>query len=154
MTGLVIGKFCPLHLGHDFLITRALAECSETTVVVCGSKTHPYSLEQRLAWVGDAYPQARVLGLDQDAFDYQNEAAWVSALQALLGTMPDCYFTSETNGPRYAELLGTKYQIVDTDRAAFPVSASKINADPEQYAHFLHSVVREEIEGSVATLPS
>jgi cytidyltransferase-like protein len=37
--GLVIGKFMPLHRGHQLLIDAALAECDDVTVVVYDS--HP-----------------------------------------------------------------------------------------------------------------
>ena len=32
--GLVIGKFMPLHRGHQLLIDAALADCDDVTVVV------------------------------------------------------------------------------------------------------------------------
>ena len=31
--GLVVGKFCPLHLGHELLIRRAQTECEELVVL-------------------------------------------------------------------------------------------------------------------------
>lgn len=31
--GLVVGKFCPLHLGHELLINRAQEACEELLLV-------------------------------------------------------------------------------------------------------------------------
>jgi cytidyltransferase-like protein len=50
--GLVVGKFCPLHLGHELLIRRAQAECDELLVL---SYTKPgfdgYDRERRSGWL-------------------------------------------------------------------------------------------------------
>ncbi len=31
--GLVVGKFCPLHLGHELLINRARSQCDDLIVL-------------------------------------------------------------------------------------------------------------------------
>src|SRR5690349_18233505 len=73
--GLVIGKFMPLHHGHELLIETALAECDDVTVVVydsdvaggTGSDSASDSglaampLGLRLGWVRDLYPQLEQL---------------------------------------------------------------------------------------------
>src|SRR5438874_13709789 len=66
--GLVIGKFMPLHRGHQLLIDAALADCDDVSVVVYDSRPAvrypPMPLEERLRWVTQLYPQLeQVVGL-------------------------------------------------------------------------------------------
>ena len=57
--GLVLGKFAPLHRGHELVIRRALAECAE---VVLLSWTNPElpgcSAERRERWLAARFPEA------------------------------------------------------------------------------------------------
>ncbi len=50
--GLVIGRFQPFHLGHKYLIEKALELCEEIIIVVCGPEmkndNNPYNYEERL----------------------------------------------------------------------------------------------------------
>jgi HTH-type transcriptional regulator, transcriptional repressor of NAD biosynthesis genes len=72
--GLVVGKFCPLHRGHQYLIETALAQCERVIVV---SYTKPdfqgYDRAKRQKWLDTLYPQAKCLVVD-DAWlkDYKN----------------------------------------------------------------------------------
>jgi cytidyltransferase-like protein len=63
--GLVVGKFCPLHRGHEFLIQRAQAECDDVLVV---SYTKPgfdgYDCARREQWIRTLFPELQVLCLD------------------------------------------------------------------------------------------
>ncbi len=56
MRGLVIGRFQPLHKGHEALIKRAIEDCVHVIVGIGSSQakrssTNPYSLEERIAMV-------------------------------------------------------------------------------------------------------
>jgi NadR type nicotinamide-nucleotide adenylyltransferase len=137
MTGFVIGKFCPPHLGHDHLIKVAREQVDDLTIVVCGKKSQAIDPLLRLEWLTQAYPKARVLLLNQDSFDDTQEEAWTMATKAVLGTMPDLMFSSETYGDHYAQLLGCRHILVDKDRLTVPVSASKILENPREYQGFL-----------------
>ncbi|MCL2346548.1 MAG: adenylyltransferase/cytidyltransferase family protein, partial [Desulfobulbus sp.] len=63
--GLVVGKFCPLHLGHEFLIGRAKALCDELIVL---SYTEPgfdgYDSSRRENWLKARFPDVISLALD------------------------------------------------------------------------------------------
>src|SRR5215831_12179430 len=63
--GLVIGKFMPLHRGHELVIDTAAAECDDVTVVVYDSEVAgasvPMPLDLRLGWVRELYPRLEQL---------------------------------------------------------------------------------------------
>jgi NadR type nicotinamide-nucleotide adenylyltransferase len=61
---------------------------------------------------------------------------------ALLGRSPDVVFTSEDYGPRYAAAMGARHVAVDPDRRRYPVSGTKVRADPWRHAGFLAPCVR------------
>ncbi|MBL9195350.1 MAG: AAA family ATPase [Opitutaceae bacterium] len=61
-TGLVVGKFCPLHRGHEYVLNHARARCEEVVVI---SYTRPELAgcepERREAWLAACCPWARRL---------------------------------------------------------------------------------------------
>lgn len=63
--GLVVGKFCPLHLGHELLIETALSRCDELLVI---SYTKPAfercEAAARERWLRERFPSVRLLVLD------------------------------------------------------------------------------------------
>jgi HTH-type transcriptional repressor of NAD biosynthesis genes len=40
VTGLVVGKFCPLHKGHEYLIKSALEQCEKVIVISYTSESY------------------------------------------------------------------------------------------------------------------
>ncbi len=129
-TSLVVGKFAPLHLGHELLIRRALTE-SERLVII--SYTRPEfdgcapAVRQR--WLEQRFPTARVCVLSDEAlaatplaahgFDRipDNDAAesihrrFVAAVCVHhLGVQVDAVFTSEDYGDGFASELTLYYR--------------------------------------------
>ena len=128
--GLVVGKFCPLHRGHMFLIQTALARCDALLVI---SYTNPgfdrCGPAARQAWLDELFPQVRSLVLDDailarlcrerglpqrrlphndaDPAVQREFTAWVS--WALCDTRADAVFTSEAYGDGFAADLGAWY---------------------------------------------
>src|SRR5205085_2049876 len=110
---LVIGKFMPLHRGHQLLIDVALAECDDVTVVVYDSRPAgaypPMPLGRRLGWVTRLYPQLeQVVGLPDPLETPANEdpvnAPVYAAQLAFLGRF-DRFYSSEPTYERFARLL-------------------------------------------------
>ena len=128
--GLIVGKFCPLHRGHMFLIQTALDACDSLLVI---SYTNPEfdrcGPAVRQAWLDALFPQVRSLVLDDailarlclarglplrrlphnddDPTVHREFTAWVS--WALCGTRADAVFTSEDYGDGFAADLGAWY---------------------------------------------
>lgn len=67
--GLVVGKFCPLHRGHELVIDTALNQCDEVLLI---SYTRPAfehcAADARERWLAERFPQARLLVLDDGRF--------------------------------------------------------------------------------------
>lgn len=60
--GLVVGKFAPLHRGHEMVIRRALEECNEVIVMTYGGPEFPgCELEKRRGWLSALFPTVRVV---------------------------------------------------------------------------------------------
>lgn len=127
-TGLVVGKFCPLHRGHQLLLDQARLQCDRLVVI---SYTRPEfagcAPELRERWLATLYPDAVRFVLDDerlaehclrlgiahtrlphnDASDdvHRRFVAWL--LEVLLRVQVDAVFTSEAYGEGFAAALTT-----------------------------------------------
>jgi HTH-type transcriptional repressor of NAD biosynthesis genes len=156
--GLVIGKFMPLHRGHQLLIDAALADCDDVTVVVYDSRPPgrypPMPLEKRLGWVTQLYPQLeQVVGLPDPLEapaneDPTNAAVYASQL-AFLGTF-DRFYSSEPAYERFAGLLGAEHVVLDASRELVPVSGTLVRADPYRYRALMSPLVYSSLVRRVA----
>ncbi len=59
--GLTLGKFAPLHKGHQFMIETALQEVDELIVVIYETKVTPIPHHVRANWIRRLYPEVRVI---------------------------------------------------------------------------------------------
>lgn len=162
--GLVVGKFCPLHRGHELVIGTASAQC-EAVVVISYTKPEFAGAEphRRERWLRERFPAATVLVLDDerlvqhcrarglprrvlpdnDAADdvHRDFVAWLCTL--LLGQTVDAVFTSEAYGPGFAQVLArsfghpVQHVSVDPARRAFPASGTAVRADVHGLRHLL-----------------
>ncbi len=170
-TGLIVGKFCPLHKGHQYLIEAALKAC-EHVVIVSYAKPEYNGCEshKREHWLKTLYPNATRLVLDDewlkanpsthwlevphdDAPDdtHRNFTAW--ACFDVLGHMPDAVFTSEDYGDGFCDVLSKYFKVrnsearevthicVDKARTAVPISGTRIRQAPLNYRKFLSDIV-------------
>ena len=123
MRGLIIGRFLPLHRGHQYLIDTALTIVSHLTICVRDTQDATIPLTTRMAWLKEMYPEAQVIGMP-DLEDDLDTQAWVTHTQSFLGFTPDIFFSSETYGDDFAKILGIRHFMVDQARLAFPVYAA------------------------------
>jgi nicotinamide riboside kinase len=147
--GLVLGKFYPPHAGHHHLIRTAAARCRRVTVVVLASSVESIPLADRVDWLRAEHRAdegVRVVGdLDEHPVDYDDAAVWdahvdvtaAAVVRACLavGEPPeaaavDAVFSSEPYGHELARRFGAVAEVVDVDRAAFPISGRAVRADP------------------------
>lgn len=115
MSGLVIGKFYPLHRGHQDLIEFAIDELGEDplglTVLVCDSRglyTPEIPAHERASWIRRLYPEVNVevipdIGDDPDPL--LNSRRWAEHVAEFLHYVPEVVFTSEEYGKRFAHEL-------------------------------------------------
>ncbi len=126
--GLVVGKFAPLHRGHELVIRRALAECDEVVVVSYSNPELPgYPAELRERWLEALFPGVRSLVVTGERLrEWVPPGAGPTEVPAnggpeiddrrfcgflcrqVLGATVDAVFTSEDYGDGFAEEL-TRY---------------------------------------------
>ena len=143
--GLVIGKFYPPHLGHEYLIRTAAAHCRTVTVGVLGSSVESIPMERRVAWLRDAFaalPHVRIVAeLDDVPVDYASPTIWDAHVEVIHraiaranhddGKTPavDAVFTSEPYGEELARRFSAANVCLDQSRCLYPVSGTEVRAD-------------------------
>jgi HTH-type transcriptional regulator, transcriptional repressor of NAD biosynthesis genes len=93
----------------------------------------------RRQWIEDAFPDATVVTLDQDASGLSDEdtTAWARETVRVLGGPPDVVFTSERYGNAWARAMGAEHVLVDRRRRTVPISATRIRRDPQRHFGYL-----------------
>lgn len=180
--GLVVGKFAPLHLGHELVISTALAQCDQVYLI---SYSNPELAgcppERRERWLKMRFPSAKTLlvtaekvahwqaqGLqlddlpDNDAPDAQQRRFVAQLCQAVLRDTVDAVFTSEHYGDGFATQLSREFQRpddrpvvhvqVDLARQALPISGTRLRADVHGLSHFLAPEVYADFVSRICLL--
>lgn len=127
--GLVIGKFCPPHAGHLFLMATAQQHCDRLSIILCENPADPIAAGLRAQWLRELVPAAELL-VAPDIGRHADSAAWAAYSLEILGFAPDVVFTSEDYGEAYARLMGCRHMLVDRERLAHPVAASQVLQAP------------------------
>ncbi|WP_051303938.1 AAA family ATPase [Calidithermus chliarophilus] len=133
---LVVGKFAPLHKGHQLLLERALQDTTGHDFLVVLVYSNPDFPEMpsrvRAEWVRQLYPQARVHVPENpppnDADDLTHREfvrRWLEAHYAPHLENVHVY-TSEGYGEGFARHLGARHVAADPQRRRFPISGSRL----------------------------
>ena len=150
--GLTLGKFAPLHKGHQFLIETALAEVDHLTVIIYNEPSvTDIPLSVRASWIRQLYPAVRVI----EAWDGPTETGDTPEIRAkhedyilrVLGIGGITHFySSEFYGQHMSKALGAQDRRVDPARAVVPISGRQIRQDPFAQRQYLHpSVLRSHL---------
>jgi HTH-type transcriptional repressor of NAD biosynthesis genes len=178
--GLVVGKFCPLHKGHELLINRAQDACEELLVVSYTKPEFPgLAPARREGWLRTQFPQATVVVLDDarlaalcaarglparilphnddDGDAHRHFMGWLC--WTVLELPVDAVFTSEDYGPGFAQVLQRHYATgavahvsVDQARRLVPVSGTLVRQDPQAHSAYLAPIVRADFVTRVCVL--
>lgn len=141
MRGIVIGKFYPPHLGHNYLIDSALNGCDQLTVLVVDNPAYHIPASRRASWLQTHHPGATVR-IIPDINNDDDSIAWAAHTLAFLGFKPDVVFSSETYGKPWAEAMRCKSVLVDLDRTTFPVSGTLVRKDMMKSWQYLSREVK------------
>jgi len=149
--GFTIGKFAPLHKGHQYLIETAMKEMDEFYIVVYDTDIIKNPVEERADWIRKLYPKAHIIyafnspkqyGLDKESVNIQMEY-----LSKLIKGIPVTHFySSEPYGEKVAEYLNINNRIVDKERITVPISANKIRKDSNTNSKYLEGFVYKEFK--------
>jgi len=156
--GLVLGKFAPLHRGHQYLIDTALAECGAVTALIYDCpETTEVPLPVRSRWLRELYPGLEVLEC-WDGPLTMGDTPQIQRLhedyirRRLGGRKITHFYSSEFYGDHVSRALGAVDRRLDPARARFPVSATMIRDNPFAHRTMLHPRVYRDLVANVVLL--
>ncbi len=156
--GFTLGKFAPLHKGHQFLIEQALAQVDHLIVMIYGCPDLiDVPLAQRAQWIKTLYPQVEVI-LAPDGPMEVGETPEIQTMhedyigRRLSGRKITHFFSSEIYGAHVSRYLQAKDCRVDEARSRVPISATRIRENPYQHRQWLHPLVYGDLIKKVVFL--
>lgn len=153
--GLVVGKFAPLHKGHQVLLDRAYKEMDRLTVLVYDAEeVTDVPLDVRAEWVRDLYPQARVVegwcGPTEVGDTPEIRKTHEDYVIKTLGiTGITHFYSSEFYGDHMSKALGAVNIVVDEARVQVPISGTAVRKDYFRNREFIHPRVYRDLITSV-----
>lgn len=163
-TGLVVGKFSPLHKGHQLVIDAASSACRRLVLLSWSNPEFARcEAPRRERWLRALYPSAEIHLLTQDlpdnaAPDLEHRLFVARFCARELGGPPDAVFTSEAYGPGFAAELSRSFGRevvhvpVDPGRTRIPISGTALRADPHANRRFLPDLVYADFVETVCFL--
>ncbi|TBL68581.1 AAA family ATPase [Paenibacillus thalictri] len=152
--GLTLGKFAPLHKGHQFMFDTALNEVDELIVVIYDTPVIMVPLHIRANWIRKLYPSVRVIeawdGPDGYSNDREHKIREEQYILGLLnGEKVTHFYSSEFYGEHMSIALGAVDRRVDEDRKLVPISATMIRSDPYRYREYISDIVYRDLIAKV-----
>jgi HTH-type transcriptional regulator, transcriptional repressor of NAD biosynthesis genes len=143
--GVVIGKFYPLHKGHQLLIETAIKNSEHLYIIICTKESEKPNPSTRLKWLNELYNRPNKIIIKQivDIYDQNDSELWAKLTKETIGCYPDVVFTSENYGYEYASYLKCAHELVDLERIIIPISGTLIRNNPYKYWDYLHQLVRQ-----------
>lgn len=149
--GFTIGKFAPLHKGHQYLIEKALSEMDKFYVIIYETEVTNIPIKVRANWIKQIYPEVTLIyaknppnqyGLDEKSVKIQ-----IDYLKKLIKNIPITHFyNSEPYGKFVARDLKIKEVQVDRNREKFPISGTAIRKEVTQNENFIDKRVYQDIK--------
>lgn len=147
--GFTIGKFAPLHKGHQYLIETALNEMDKMIVVVYDTDVIDIETEKRAEWIKKLYPNVEIkfahnppmqYGLDDESVRIQME--YLSKIME--NENPTHFYSSEKYGASVARYMNLVDRRVDNERIKVPIRAEIIRNNIEENKKWLENNVYED----------
>lgn len=147
--GFTIGKFAPLHKGHQYLIETALNEMDKMIVVVYDTDVIDIETEKRAEWIKNLYPNVEIkfahnppmqYGLDDESVRIQME--YLSKIME--NENPTHFYSSEKYGASVARYMNLVDRRVDNERIKVPIRAEIIRNNIEENKKWLENNVYED----------
>ena len=148
--GFTIGKFAPLHKGHQLLIETAIKEMDEVYCVIYDTDIIDINVEKRAEWIKKLYPNVNILfaynspkqyGLDEKSVNIQ-----MKYLSNIIKKIPVTHFySSELYGEKVANYLKIKNRIVDLERKNIPINATKIRNNYYENKEYIENFILSDL---------
>lgn len=149
--GFTIGKFAPLHKGHQYLIETALKEMDKFYIVIYETDVINIPIQTRANWIKKLYPQVEILyayhppkqyGLDEKSVKIQMDYL-LPIIQNLNCTH---FYSSEKYGEKVAKYLNIIDRRVDEKREIIPIRATNIRENLEKNKEKIEDFIIKDIE--------
>ncbi|GAB3778040.1 hypothetical protein GCM10028818_26210 [Spirosoma horti] len=148
-TGLVFGKFMPVHKGHLALIEFARRQCDRLIVSMTVTPDDPIPADLRLRWLTDllaSYPTIDVVAESGDFHDptlplWEATKLWAAFIKRRFPEV-SVFFSSEEYAIPLAHHSGLRHVSFDPPRRRIPVSATNIRQHPARYWDYIPAPVR------------
>ena len=157
-TGLVLGKFAPLHKGHEWLIQTAVEENDRVIVMIYDAPdVTSIPLPVRSHWLKALWPDVQIIEAwdrplqigDTPEIKKLHEAY---ILKTLDGQPISRFYSSEFYGQHVSEALGAQDRRIDPDRRRFPVSATAIRENAYAQRQYIPPIVYRDLIAKVVFL--
>lgn len=145
--GLVLGKFMPLHKGHEYLIRFAKQYCDQLVVVVDCLEHQTISTDLRKSWILELVTGVRVVALTECMPQDPSETPrfweiWRDALYTAVGSKPDVLIAAMDYGWKLADTLECAFVQCDIARESVPISATQLRDNPMAHWEYLAEPAR------------
>lgn len=157
-TGMTLGKYAPLHKGHQLVIETALAEMDHIIVLIYDCpEVCPWPLNVRAGWIRDLYPQVEIM----ECWDGPTEIGNTPDIQQthddylrkrLSGRNVTNFYSSEFYGDHVSKALKAVNRLVDPDRLLNPVSGTAIRQNLFEHRSAIHPQVYRDLIVNVVFL--
>jgi HTH-type transcriptional repressor of NAD biosynthesis genes len=154
MSGVTVGKFMPLHRGHELMIKFGSQMLDELFVFVSGNESDEIPLSIRLEWVRefvrkenlnnvvvichmDQSPIPRNIDENGTVLDEDFQEYWVNQFSMYTPNISHIV-SSDMYGKVLADrMLGVKWLPVDIEREMISISGTVIRANPKEHFDFI-----------------
>ena len=146
--GFTIGKFAPLHLGHDELIRKGIKENDKFYILINDTDVIDIDLDRRAKWLNDLYPEAIIIkgynppkkyGMDKESIKIQ-----INYLKEVFKDIPVTrFYSGEDYGYYVAMYMNVEFIKVNKN---IPVSATNIRKDFDNNKQYISKEVLFDIE--------
>lgn len=156
-TGLTLGKFAPLHKGHQYMFDTALAEVDKLIVIIYDTSVTNIPLPVRANWIHVLYPDVTVIEAWDGPEGYSNEREYeireeLFVKSLLNGEKITHFYSSEFYGAHMSVALEAIDRRVDEQRIKLPISATKIRNNPFECREFIDDIVYRDLITKVVFL--
>lgn len=172
-SGLVVGKFAPLHCGHERLINAALAQCDRVWLMSYSQPEMPgCEPEKRERWLRERFPQCEIVVLTpervagwglgalphNDAPGDRHRHYIADLCLQVLHCRPQAVFTAEDYGDGFARVLSERFAQpvahvrLQREQGAQAPSGTLIRSDVHRWRQMLSPIVYRDFVQRICLL--
>jgi HTH-type transcriptional regulator, transcriptional repressor of NAD biosynthesis genes len=148
--GLVVGKFAPLHKGHELVLETAQNHCQRVIVLCYSNPDFPTMPSQtRAGWIRALYPNLEVFVPSNPPPNNSSDHTHREFVRHWLEEhhlRADMVFGSDEYLTGFAAHIGAMPVVVDAARATVPISGTRLRQSPHALLEFVSPLVRRHLE--------